>query len=285
MNNIKGFFRVIYRNKQAFIGLIILIAFFLMATVGASVTTVDMTIRYDGRYQSPSWQHLLGTDFGGRDTFKQLVVGSRDVLLVGFMSALFTLILGFIIGAIAGIAGGVIDAVLMFIANLFITIPSFPILMIITALVSIKSNVFFALVLSLFSWANLARQIRAQILSLKQRDYITVCKLMGLSIWHIIFKEIMPNLVPFIAMNFIFSMQGAINASVGLIVIGLAPYSPTNWGLMLQMALQNSGGIFNPKAYYYLLSPIVCMGLFQMACIFFSNGLDEALNPRLRTQG
>jgi peptide/nickel transport system permease protein len=284
MRGIKDFFRVIYKNKQAFVGLTILVIFFFMATVGASLTKVDMTIQYDNRYLGPSFKHLLGTDYGGRDTFKQLVEGSRDVLLVGFMSAIFVLFIGFIVGAVSGVVGGVVDTVLMFISNLFITIPSFPILMIITALVRINSNLFFAVILSLFSWANLARQIRAQILSLKHRDYIIACRLMGLSTWHIMFKEIMPNLVPFIAMNFIFAMQNAINSTVGLIIIGLAPYSPTNWGMMLQMALQNSAGIFNPKAYYYLFSPIVCMGLFQMGCIFFASGLDEALNPRLRTQ-
>ena len=284
MRGIKDFFRVIYKNKQAFAGLIILIVFFFMATVGAAITKVDTTIRFDDRYLGPSLTHLLGTDYGGRDTFKQLVAGSKDVLLVAFMSAIIVLLVGFTIGTISGLIGGRVDIVLMFITNLFITMPSFPILMIIAALVSINSNLLFACILSLFSWAGLARSIRAQILSLKHRDYIIACKLMGLSTSHVMFKEILPNLLPFIAMNFIFSMTGAINASVGLMTIGLAPYSPTNWGMMLQLALQNSAAIFNPKAYYYLFSPIVCIALFQMGCIFFASGVDEALNPRLRTE-
>lgn len=284
MRGIKDFFRVIYRNKQAFSGLIILILFFLMATVGASITKVDTTIQFDNRYQGPSLKHLLGTDYGGRDTFQQLVVGSKDVLMVAFMSAVLVIIVGFIVGTVSGLIGGKVDTVIMFITNLFITMPSFPILMIIAALINIKTNFFFACILSLFSWAGLARSIRAQILSLKHRDYIIACRLMGLSTRHIMFKEIMPNLIPFIAMNFIFSMTGAINASVGLMTMGLAPYSPTNWGMMLQLALQNSAAIFNPKAYYYLFSPIICIALFQMGCIFFASGVDEALNPRLRTE-
>jgi len=284
MKEFKNFWRVIYRNKKAFSGAIILIMFLLMAAVGTRVLKLDMTIRFDERYQGPSLKHLLGTDFGGRDTFIQMVYGSKEVLTVGFFSALFTIAIGFTIGAFSGLMGGWIDTVLMFITNLFLTIPSFPIMMIMTAMIKIKGPLAFAIILSVWSWGGLARTIRSQILSLKHRDFIVACRIMGLSNRHIIFKEIMPNLVSFIAINFIMTMQGAIVASVGLMMLGLAPYSPTNWGMMLNLAIQNSAGIFNPKAYYYLASPILCLALFQTGCIFFANGLDEALNPRLRNQ-
>jgi peptide/nickel transport system permease protein len=277
------FFSTIYRNKKAFAGLIILFIFIFMALFGPILANLDMTVKFDERYQSPSWNHWLGTDYGGRDTFLQLVYGSRDVLTIGLFAAVFTVVIGFAIGAVSGFSAGMTDTALMFITNLFLTIPSFPILMIIAALVQIKDPISFALILAAWSWAPLARAVRSQILSLKHRDFIVACKIMGLKMPYIITREIMPNLTPYLAINFIMAAQGAIVASVGLMMLGLAPYSPSNWGMMIQLAVQNTGGIFNPKGYIYLISPIMCLGLFQMACIFFSNGLEEALNPRLRT--
>ncbi|MEC0176767.1 ABC transporter permease [Paenibacillus favisporus] len=277
------FWQTMYRNKKAFSGMIILAIFIFMAIFGPMMASLDMTVNFDGRYKSPSFTHWLGTDYGGRDTFLQLVYGSRDVLSIGLFAALFTLVLGFVIGAVSGFVGGKTDTVLMFITNLFLTVPSFPVLMIVAALVQIKNPIMFSFILAAWSWAPLARAIRSQLLSLKNREFIIACRIMGLKTPYILFREILPNLTPYLAINFIMAAQGAIVASVGLMMLGLAPYSPTNWGMMIQLAVQNTGGIFNPKGYIYLISPIMCLGLFQMACIFFSNGLEEALNPRLRS--
>ncbi|MBL4935878.1 ABC transporter permease [Clostridium sp. YIM B02515] len=282
MEGIKSFFRVIYKNKQAFAGLIMLIAFIIMAVAGVFVK-VDMTVQFDQRYQPPSIQHILGTDYAGRDTFLQLVKGSTDVLTIGIYAGFMTLIIGFIIGATAGLAGGWIDIILTFFTDLFLTVPTFPLMMILATTVKINNNIIFALILSVFSWAALARSIRAQILSLKEREFIVVCKAMGLKTPYIVFKEIMPNITSYLAINFVMIIQSAIVSSVGLMLLGLSPYTPTNWGMMLNLAIKNTGGIFNPKGYYYLLSPMLCIALFQMSCIFFSSGLDEALNPRLRS--
>lgn len=279
---VKNFFRIIYENKKSFVGLIILIIFAIMATIGPEVINLDLSIKFSERYQGISAQHLLGTDFGGRDTFAQMVHGSREVLTVGALAAIFTISIGFIIGAVSGLLGGWFDVAIMFITNLFLTIPSFPIMMIMSALVKIDNPIMFAFILSIWSWGGLARSIRSQILSLKHRDFIVACRIMGMSTRHIVFKEIMPNLVSYIAINFIQIMQGAIISSVGIMTLGFAPYSPTNWGMMLNLAIQNTGGMFNSSGYLYLAAPIVCLGLFQMGCIFFANGVDEALNPRLR---
>lgn len=282
MDSIKSFFRVICRNKQALIGLILLMIFTIMAIWGVFVK-IDMTVQYDQRYAAPSFQHILGTDYAGRDTFLQLVKGSTDVLTIGMYAGIITLVIGFVIGAIAGFAGGWLDVILTFLTDIFLTVPTFPLMMLLATTFNITNNIAFAVVLSVFSWSGLARSIRAQILSLKEREFIVVCRAMGLKMPYIIFKEIMPNITSYLAINFIMIVQSAIVASVGLMLLGLSPYSPTNWGMMLNLAIKNTGGIFNPKGYYYLLSPMLCIALFQMACIFFSSGLDEALNPRLRS--
>ncbi|MCQ6559254.1 ABC transporter permease [Paenibacillus mendelii] len=282
MRGMIDFFRIICHNKRSFIGLIILVIFILMATVGPFVFKLNMTVDYNNRYLTPSFEHWLGTDFAGRDTFIQLVHGSKEVLLVGLLAAFFTLFVGALLGTISGLVGGRLDAGIMLITNLFLTIPSFPILIIMAAIFSIRDPISFALVLSAWSWPGLTRAVRSQIISLKERDFIVICKVMGMSKPHIIFKELMPSITSFLSISFIMTMRGAITGSVGIMMLGLAPYSPTNWGQMLNLAISQTGGIFNPLGFIYLFSPILCLALFQLGSIFFANGIDEALNPRLR---
>ncbi len=276
------FFRIICRNKRSLLGLIILVMFLFMAAVGPLLFKLDMTVSFEGRYQPPSWEHWLGTDFGGRDTFIQLVYGSQEVLTVAFLTAVITMLVGAVLGLVSGLIGGRLDRSIMLVTNLFLTIPNFPILIILAALFTIQNPFSFALVLSAWSWPGLTRTVRSQIISLKERDFIVICRVMGLSHFHIIFKELLPNITSYLSINFIMIMRGAITASVGIMLLGLAPYSPTNWGQMLNLAISQTGGIFNPLGYIYLASPIVCLALFQLGCIFFANGIDEALNPRLR---
>lgn len=281
-NGFSSFMKIIYKNKQSFIGMIILLMFVLMATIGTNVINLDMTTNFENRYLPPSFAHLLGTDYVGRDLFAQLVHGSRDVLVIGAAAALFSIFFGFVIGAVAGLVGGWVETTLMFITNLFLTIPSFPVTLILTAFIKVSHPLVLAFIISIFSWAGFARSIRAQILSFKQRDYIIVCKMMNLSLAHIIFKEMLPNIVSYIAIQFISTMQGAIVTSVGLMMMGFAPFSPTHWGTILNMAVSQTAGAFEPKTLMYLFSPIACFILLQMGCIFFAHGIDEALNPRLR---
>ena len=107
---------------------------------------------------------------------------------------------------------------------------------------------------------------------------------MGLKTWYIILKEILPNMISLLAVQFIGLFQGGIASSMGLMMLGVLTYRPTNWGVMLNLALQNTGVAYNPKGLIYFFAPIVCLALLQLGCIFFSSGVDEALNPRLRTE-
>ncbi|MBO0995765.1 ABC transporter permease [Bacillus sp. SD088] len=285
MQGVIDFFRIIISNRRSCVGLIITVFFILMATVGPVVFPLDTQVDYENRYQQPNFEHWLGTDYGGRDVWSQIVHGSQEVLLIGLLAAVVTLIFGAVLGMISGLVGGKLDTVIMLVTNLFLTIPSLPVFIILAAFLSIEDPFSFALVLSAWSWPGLTRAVRSQVISLKERDFIVICRVMDLGLGHIIFREIMPNIVSYLAINFIMIMRGAIVGSVAIMMLGLAPYSPTNWGQMLNLAISQTGGIFNPNGYVYVLSPIVCLALFQLGTIFFANGLDEALNPRLRTRG
>lgn len=281
MRRIKNSLRVIVKNKQAFVGMLILIFFFLMATLGPELVPEAIKTNYSQRLQAPSIQHPFGTDYAGRDTFSQFVHGSRNVLLVAFITATLTILIAFLVGTVSGITGGITDEVLMGITGVMLTVPNFPIMMVLSMIIRIDNPFLFGVVLSLWSWAGLARSIRAQILSLKHRDFVEASRCLGMGLFHIIFKEMLPNMISYILISFISIMKGAITASVGLMVLGLVPFSSQHWGMMINLATTTTGAMYGSTALIYFLVPVIGIMLFQMGCLFFANGLDDALNPKL----
>jgi peptide/nickel transport system permease protein len=275
--------RIIHQNRRAFFGFVVLLIYLFTAIFGIYLVPLDMTAHYIDRFKLPSFHHLLGTDYQGRDTFDQLVHGSREVLVVAFLTALFATLIAVAVGITAGFLGGKIDAILMMIVNIFLTVPSFPVMIILAATIRIKDPVSFAGILSIWMWAGLARAIRSQILSLKEREFIEVAQVMGLPFSHIMISEFMPNIVPYIILNYINLVRGAILASVGVMFLGLVPLSVTNWGMMLNIAVTQTGAIYVPHALPYLLSPMFAIIFFQFAAICFSSGIEELFDPRLRS--
>ena len=275
---------IISRNRRAFFGLLGVVFFILMATAGPLIIPLDMTADYVDRFQPPSLSHILGTDYAGRDIFQQIVHGSADIMLIAFSTALFGILLAVIIGILAGLSGGRVDMLIMRIIDVFLTVPAFPVMAIFAALFRIRDPVTFGLVLAIWSWPGLARAIRSQILSLRKREFIEAAEIMGMSTSHIMFKELMPNIIPYITINFINIARGAITASVGIMLLGLVPLSVTNWGMMLNLATFQTGAIYVPSALSYLLSPMIAIILFQYSLICFGGGIDEIFDPRLRVQ-
>lgn len=274
---------VLRRNKKALVGLIILLFFALMATVGPEVVPLDETQDFSKRFLPPSLEHPLGTDHVGRDTLQLIIHGSRDVLFTAFMAGVFTTLIAISIGILAGLQGGKLDAFLMFLTNIVLTVPSFPVMMIIAVAWKVRDPVSLGLVLSIWTWGGLARAIRSQILSLKEREFIEAARLLRLSTPHIVFRELLPNIMPYVVINFFTLMRNAITASVGLMLLGLVPFKATNWGMMLNLAIWTAGAIYVPQALPYFGSPMACIILFQLGAFLFATGLDEILNPRLRS--
>lgn len=278
------FFKVLRRNKVSLVGFSIVLAFVVMAAIGPEMIPYIRDVDIRKRFLPPSLEHPLGTDYAGRDTFAQIVHGSRDVLIVAFLTAVFTTTVSLVIGITSGFIGGKVDTVLMTFADIFLTIPSFPLLIIIvTSLQKILNVVEIAAILSIVGWPALARAIRSQVLSIKEREFIESAICLGLSKAHILFGEILPNLLPYIFMNLILSTIGAIYSQVGLYFIGALPFTATNWGVMIQTAI-NQGALINPRVWWYLLSPLACIILIQAGFILFMHALEEIFNPRLRTE-
>ena len=142
-----------------------------------------------------------------------------------------------------------------------------------------------AVVLAILSWALLARNVRASILSLKQREFVLACKIMGMPKWYIIFKEILPNVTSYLASTFVLNTNAAISSSVALMLLGMAPYDVTHWSIILSNATAQANSGMNTAGIFNMMVPTIAFILLQMSLVFFANGLDEALNPRLRAAG
>lgn len=268
----------IYGNKKSAIGFSVVLFFVVMAIVGAMLPEAPVSGK---KFDAPSLEHPLGTDHLGRDLALQIVAGSKDVLAIAFLTGVFTVVMGVVLGLVSGLVGGWVDRVLQLVTNLFLTVPSFPILLVLSTMIVIKDNITFALILSVWSWAGLCRAVRAQIISLKEREFIQICNVMGMKKSRIIVSELLSNIASYIAVNFIQIMRGAITGSVGIMMLGLAALDSTNWGTMLYLIFQ-MGYLTNDKAIFYVLSPILCIVLFQFGVVMLANGVDELLNPRLR---
>ena len=233
-------------------------------------------------YQSPSFAHPLGTDFQGRDILNQIVYGGRDILAVGFLAATFSTLLAVTFGSLAATVGGRLDAAILAITDIALTIPQLILLIVVAAILRPSGFLVLAVTLALLQWPSLLRQVRAQVLSLKERDYVEAARSLDLGLFHIIFREMLPNMRSYIAIHFILAMTQAIYAQAGIIFLGLVPLSGQNWGIMLYFA-NSQGAIFFRDSFWYILSPILAIALFQLSLVSLASALEDIFNPRLRS--
>ena len=272
--------RKFFSNGKTIVGFAILVFFVLFAVFGPLLFPYNSDTDMANSYLMPSWEHPFGTDWLGRDVFRQVIAGTGSVLEIAFYSAVFTVVIGTVLGIVSGYLGGWVDKVIMAVTNIFLSIPSFPIYLLLAAIVTINTPVSLSVIISIWSWAGLCRAVRVQIMSLKERDFIQICTVMHMSKAHIIFRELLPNVFSYIAINFVMAMRNAIMASVGIMLVGLAAYDPTNWGAIINAA--RTKGLMNIKNIYILLYPLICIIVFQISTLLLANGLDETLNPRLK---
>ncbi len=274
--------RLLTYNKMGFLGLLGVVFFVLMSLVGPLVVPLDTTTKVDKIYQPPSWEFPLGTDSEGRDIFSQIVHGGRDVLIVAFLAGFISTAIAVILGSLSALVGGWVDNAIMALADIVLTIPQFPLLAVLAGLVKFNNITLLAIILGVLSWPSLTRAIRAQVLSLREREFVEAARALDLGTRHIIFREIMPNMMSYIAINLIFAMTAAIYAQVGLVFLGLVPFSGQNWGVMLSLAWTR-GAIFYKDSIWYIMSPVAAIALFQLSLVSLTRLLEEIFNPRLRT--
>jgi peptide/nickel transport system permease protein len=269
------------RSKAGFAGAVVFLLVVLIAVIGPLFTPSHLAPDLDAIYLPPSGAHPLGTDSEGRDIALQMINGGRAVILVGVLAGAISTAIAIVFGALAAYLGGWVDSLIVSITDVVLTVPQIILLAVLASLYTLDSAWVLALIIGAFAWPYLLRSVRAQVFSLKEREYVEAAQLLDLGTGRIVAREILPNMATFILMNFVITMTNAIYALVGLYFLGLAPIVDDNWGAMLNKAWTR-GAIFFSDSLFYVLAPVIAISVLQLALVTMTRSFEEILNPRLR---
>jgi peptide/nickel transport system permease protein len=269
------------RSKAGFAGFLVFAAMVLLAVVGPLFTPHQLATDLTAVYLPPSWSHLLGTDSEGRDIAIQMINGGRPVILVGVLAGAISTLVAIVFGSLAAYLGGWVDSVIITVTDVVLTVPQIILLGVLASMYTLDNAWLLAVILGAFAWPYLLRSVRAQVLSLKEREYVEAARLLDLGTPHILFREILPNMATFVMMNFVVTMTNAIYALVGLYFLGLAPIVDDNWGAMLNKAWTR-GAIFFDDSLFYVLAPVIAISVLQLSLVTMTRSFEEIINPRLR---
>nr|WP_319472943.1 ABC transporter permease [uncultured Sphaerochaeta sp.] len=269
----------LFGNLIGTFGFVLLMLIILMSIFGPIWFPLDTISDPSMLLMPPSSEHILGTDHLGRDVWAQIVSGGRELLIMSFLTAIIAVVLGITLGSLSALVGGKFDEMLLFFADVWLTIPRFPLLVVLSGFFTLDATSL-AIVLAILSWAGLYRTVRAEVLSLRNRDFVEVAFMLDMGKLHIIFKEVLPNMMGFVVANFTLLMRAAIYAQVGLVFLGLLPLDQ-NWGVMINVAW-NQGVIYNPDAIWFLLAPTIVICLLILSLVWISRSMEEFFNPALQ---
>ena len=268
-----------FRSRRLLIGSGIIGFFALLAVIGPFFASNPNQFSR-AEWQSPSAAHWLGTTQLGQDVFAQLVVSGRDTLAIGAGAGLLATVISVVIGLGGGYIGGLADDVLSLLSNVVLVIPALPLIIVVSAFVHASGIWPTVLVIAFVSWAASARVLRAQTLSVRNREYVLAAKAAGEPAWRIIFVEILPNETAIIVSQFIYSIIFAVLTQAGLAFLGLSNPNQLTWGNMLYFAWNDQA--LSSGAWWWFIPPGLCIALVGMGLALVNFGLDEMLNPRLR---
>ena len=279
IRRLKGFWSLYKTSRIGMFGLSLVFAFIGVALVSPWVAPYDPRALVGRPFQRPGEGHVLGTDQVGRDIFSMLLWGSRISLMVGLLASAFSVAIGTAVGLLSGYFRGPIDSILMRITDLFITLPSIPLMLILASLLGRSVwNIIF--VIAITGWTSTARMVRAQTLSIKERPYVEAARSVGAKDSQIMFRHILPNIVPLIFANAIVGIVNAILNESGLSFLGLGDPTKPSWGQILRYA--NEAGAMATGRLWFIIPPGICIMLITIGFAFSSYNLDQILNPRLR---
>ena len=275
--------RYLRRNKSLTLGLILLL--FLVGFTAVGMLTIDQSHAYPLAVQSkqpPSAEYPLGTDFFGRDMLAVMVVGMWQTALIGLLAGGIGIFVGVILGFISAYFGGLVDSAIKGISQILIPIPVLLIQIVIAGSLDKRDVTIYtmAFIVVLLAWMGPTLVMRSQVLSMKERQYVSVAKLSGVGDIGIIFTEILPNLLPFIVAQFVTQVFAAVFASFYLAVLGLGPLREPLLGNIIWAAM-NQGAFFNGW-WWWPVFPSVGLALILGSLAMINMGLDELSNPRVR---
>jgi peptide/nickel transport system permease protein len=272
--------RRITKHNLALIGLIILIPMFLCAVCAPIISPHD-PVEPDLKniLVGPSWSHPFGTDTLGRDVFSRVIYGSRISLLVGFVSVGIATLIGILIGSVSGYSGGIVDEIIMRFVDLMMCFPTFFLILAVIALLE-PSIWNIMIVIGLTTWMSIARLVRAEVLTIKNKEYVLAAKAMGFSKGRIIFNHVLPNALTPVYVVATLGIGGAILIESALSFLGIGVQPPTpSWGNILTQAKDNI-----EVAWWLSLYPGLAIFLTVMGYNLLGEGLRDVFDPRRRYQ-
>jgi peptide/nickel transport system permease protein len=303
--------RIMWEDTRTRVGALIILFYALMGTVGVVVTSppvqnegpallgmfpggivpsgenawlsVGQTSVAGVTAPWPEFYFPLGTDVLGNSLLEMTIHATPAMLKMAFAGGVLTTLIGTAVGTVAGYKGGRVERVLVTAADIQMAIPGLPLLIVLAVALQPRDPLVVGFLLSIDAWAGLARQLHSQVLSLRNESYVEASRLMGFSSPPIIWDDILPNIMPYVMINFMGNSIRVIHASVGLYFLGVLPFTTLNWGVMINMAY-NRGGLLSFGAVHWLLIPIVAISLLGFGITLFSQGMDRLFNPRVRAR-
>ncbi|NDJ63047.1 MAG: ABC transporter permease [Chloroflexi bacterium] len=279
----RGPLSYLLRNTNFVVGMVIFLIIAIVPTVIG--LTIDDTLHRTGSFparQGPSAEAPLGTDTLGRSVAIEMTEAIPNSLQIGLIAATLGTLIGTLVGFASGYFGGVLDAIFRITIDVFLAVPSLLFLILIGSLLRGVDIYVMAVFIGLFAWAWPARQIRAQVLSLKERSFVEVARMSGMSGMEIILIELMPHMIPWLGANFVNAVIAAILAESGLAIIGLGPQGVQTIGMMIFWALEGNAILLN--YWWWWIPSVATLILIFLSLYLVSLGLDEVTNPRLRSE-
>jgi peptide/nickel transport system permease protein len=281
---VPGWLVLLLGSPKARVGLGVLFGMVLLALLAPLLVPASKATEFsllDAR-QHPSLQHVFGTTDQGTDVFAQVAWGARRSLLLGAAAGAIATVLATTLGLFAAYVGGIVDDILNLITNVFFVIPTIPLLIDITAFLHTRGLLTMTLVIACTLWAFEARILRAQALTLKNRDFILAAKVAGESTRRIVFGELLPNMISRIAAAFVLVFYIAILVAAGLEFLGLGDLQKASWGVALYWATVNSSML--QGEWWAFVFPGLAIGVTVLGLTLVLAGIDEVSNPRLRAE-
>ena len=271
---------LLFNHRMGRAGMIIFLLFLFFAVFAPILRTTDPVRSGEviNLLKPPSAEFWLGTDDLARDIWSQVIYGSRMSLSIGALSGLFSILIGSFVGLMAGFYGGKVEEILMRVVDFFMMLPELP-LMIVLAAVLGPSIWNIILVVSIVNWPTTARVVRSQVLSLKERVFVEASKCIGASNSYLIFREILPNVIPLILAQTVLMVTWAIYAESVLSFLGLGDPTTMTWGMMLHFAFE-SGAM--SSALYWVIPPIVCIVSLILGFTFLGTAISDIMKPGYR---
>jgi len=267
-------------NKRFIAGISVFIAILLMGLVGPLLYPKDPLSFAGPMERPPSEKYPLGTDTYGRDLLAQLLHGTRNSLYVGFLTAVIALGIGLLVGSVAGVKGGIVDEALMGITNVVLAIPGILLAILVASYLKVRSMEMVALLLGVTSWPWFARALRAQLMSLREREFVYLSRMAGYSDLRLAIEDLVPNIATYVFMAFILFVNGGILGEAGLSLIGVGPTRGVTLGLMLQWAALMEA--VRRGLWWWFIPPGAVIVAATSSLIIVSTAMDEVFNPRLR---